>query len=110
VPSYLCVSLVARLPCPRGQGDRTNGQSEPLTIGSFAPKGIDAVGFRFQRRIALFPGVRLNISKSGMSLSIGPRGLGVTISRRGIHLNTGIPGTGLSYRKRLRGGSSRAKK
>jgi len=68
------------------------------------------VGFRFQRRITLFPGVRLNISKTGISLSIGPRGLSLTISRRGIHLNTGIPGTGLSHRKRLRGGSSRAKK
>jgi len=69
------------------------------------------VGFRFQRRITLFPGVRLNISKSGMSLSIGPRGLSLTISRRGVDLNTGVPGSGLSHRKRVfkRGNSKTTK-
>jgi|GEM_PF-6830731 len=86
------------------------GWVSPLIISYFAPKGKIAVGFRFQRRITLFPGVRLNISKSGMSLSIGPRGFSLTISRQGIHLNTGIPGTGLSHRKRLRGGHNRTKK
>lgn len=32
------------------------------------------MGFRFQKRITLLPGVRMNPGKSGASLSVGPRG------------------------------------
>ena len=32
------------------------------------------MGFRFQKRIKIMPGVRLNLSKSGASWSVGPRG------------------------------------
>ncbi|RBA61313.1 hypothetical protein DQ403_04940 [Stutzerimonas zhaodongensis] len=53
-------------------------------------------GFRFQKRITLAPGIRLNISKSGVSASFGPRGLSVTAGKRGTSLNLGLPGTGLS--------------
>lgn len=59
------------------------------------------MGFRFSRRITLMPGVRVNLSKSGASLSVGPRGASVTMGKRGIYGNVGIPGTGLSYRERL---------
>lgn len=59
------------------------------------------MGFRFQRRITLFPGVRLNLSLSGVSLSLGPRGASITVGKRGVHGNAGLPGTGLSYRTRL---------
>jgi hypothetical protein len=62
------------------------------------------MGFRFQRRLTLFPGVRLNFSRSGISTSIGPRGASVTFGQRGATLNLGIPGTGMSYRQRLGGG------
>ncbi len=55
------------------------------------------MGFRFSRRIKLIPGVRLNISKSGVSTSIGGRGATVNISKRGVRSTIGIPGTGLSY-------------
>lgn len=61
------------------------------------------MAFRFLRRISILPGVRLNISKGGPSLSLGPRGASVTIGQRGIWGNVGIPGSGLSYRKRLDG-------
>lgn len=64
------------------------------------------MGIRFTRRITIFPGVRLNFSKSGVSLSVGPRGSSVTFGKRGIFGNLGIPGTGLSYRKRLDAPSS----
>jgi hypothetical protein len=59
------------------------------------------MGFRFQKRITLFPGVRINLSKSGASLSAGPRGASVTVGKRGVYGNVGIPGTGLSWRERL---------
>lgn len=58
---------------------------------------------RFQKRLNLLPGVRLNISKSGVSTSLGPRGASINVGRRGIYGNIGVPGTGLSYRQRLDG-------
>ena len=53
------------------------------------------MGFRFQRRIKLFPGFYLNLSKSGVSASAGVKGF--TVNSRGM-TTVGIPGTGLSYR------------
>jgi hypothetical protein len=59
------------------------------------------MGFRFSKRITIVPGVRLNISGSGISTSVGPRGLSLTMGRNGTYLNAGLPGTGLSYRERI---------
>lgn len=59
------------------------------------------MGFRFQKRIKIAPGVRVNISKSGFSTSIGPRGASVTVGKRGVRANVGIPGTGISYSEQL---------
>lgn len=56
---------------------------------------------RFQRRVRLFPGVRLNFSASGVSATLGPRGLGLTVGPGGTFLNAGIPGSGLSVRQRI---------
>ncbi|GMV04525.1 MAG: hypothetical protein AMXMBFR53_08050 [Gemmatimonadota bacterium] len=56
---------------------------------------------RFRRSITIFPGVRLNIGKRGLSFSLGPRGASVTVGNQGTHVNVGIPGTGLSYRTKL---------
>ncbi|HDS0956964.1 TPA: DUF4236 domain-containing protein [Pseudomonas putida] len=61
------------------------------------------MGWRFSKRITIVPGVRLNISPSGLSASVGPRGLSMTMGRNGTFLNAGLPGTGLSYRQRLDG-------
>ncbi|MBN1557891.1 MAG: DUF4236 domain-containing protein [Lentisphaerae bacterium] len=52
---------------------------------------------RFWRRMKIAPGVTLNVSKSGGSLSLGPRGAKHTISSRGRRTTVGIPGTGLFY-------------
>ena len=59
------------------------------------------MAFRFRRRIPIIPGVRLNVSKKGVSLSGGMRGASVTAGQHGLHGNVGAPGTGLSYRTRL---------
>jgi hypothetical protein len=56
---------------------------------------------RFRRSIRIAPGIRLNLGKRGMSLSLGPRGASMTVGGRGTYANVGLPGTGLSYRKRL---------
>jgi hypothetical protein len=52
---------------------------------------------RFWRRFKIFPGVTLNISKSGLSLSFGTKGAKVTTGRKSKRATAGIPGTGLSY-------------
>jgi hypothetical protein len=59
------------------------------------------MGFRFQRRIKLFPGVRLNFSRGGISTTVGVRGASITFGPRGTYANAGLPGTGLSFRERI---------
>jgi hypothetical protein len=61
----------------------------------------------FRKRIRVFPGFHLNLSKSGISSSIGVRGASVTISKKGTYLNTGIPGSGLYDRTRIDGTDKR---
>ncbi|HJR57610.1 MAG TPA: DUF4236 domain-containing protein [Rhizomicrobium sp.] len=58
-------------------------------------------GLRFQKRLKLLPGLKINLSKSGASATVGTKGAGVNIGRDGITTNAGIPGTGLSYRQKL---------
>ena len=55
------------------------------------------MGFRFQRRVKLFPGVTLNISKSGVTTSLGTRGARVTLGRGQTRTTVGLPGTGMSH-------------
>ncbi len=52
--------------------------------------------FRFYRRLSIFPGLSLNLSKSGPSVTVGVRGMHVTLGRRGRR-TIGIPGTGIYY-------------
>jgi hypothetical protein len=59
------------------------------------------MGLRFHRSIRPFPGVRLNLSKSGVSTSIGTRGAWLTFGKRGTRATVGIPGTGISYTENL---------
>ena len=55
------------------------------------------MGWRFHKRIKLFPGVTMNLGKNGSSFSFGPRGAKVTVGKNGVRKTIGIPGTGLSY-------------
>jgi hypothetical protein len=55
------------------------------------------MGFRLFRRVRIAPGIRVNLGKSGLSLSGGVRGARVTIGRRGVRGTVGAPGTGVSY-------------
>jgi hypothetical protein len=58
------------------------------------------MGLRFQRRIKVLPGVHINLSKSGVGLSVGGRGAHIGITARGQrYTSIGMPGTGLSWRE-----------
>ena len=61
------------------------------------------MGFRFQKRIPIFPGVYLNLSKSGVSVSLGGHGATVNLGTQRRMVSVGIPGTGMSYRVPLTG-------
>jgi uncharacterized protein DUF4236 len=61
------------------------------------------MGFlRFRRTFRIGPGLRLNLSKSGVSASVGRRGSWFTVGPRGTRETVGIPGTGLSYTEQQR--------
>ena len=55
------------------------------------------MGFRFRKRIKLFPGAWLNVSKSGISTSIGGKGLTVNLKDGKTKTTISAPGTGISY-------------
>ncbi len=63
------------------------------------------MGLRFSRRVKIAPGVRLNFGLKSISVSAGVRGANLTLGKRGLFGNVGLPGTGLSYRKKLTGGA-----
>ena len=58
------------------------------------------MGLCFRKSITILPGVKLNLSKSGVSCSFGKKGIRQTISSTGRSTTSiGIPGTGVYYRK-----------
>lgn len=61
------------------------------------------MGFRFRKRIKLFPGVWFNLSKSGISTSVGVKGVTVNLKDGKTMTTTSLPGTGLSYRETTTG-------
>jgi DNA segregation ATPase FtsK/SpoIIIE-like protein len=59
------------------------------------------MGVRFRQGIRIFPGLRLNFTKSGVSTSVGGPGATINLSKRGIRGMVGVLGSGLSYSKAL---------
>ncbi len=59
------------------------------------------MGLRFRKSLRISPGVRLNLSKSGVSWSLGRRGAVVNVGSKGARATVGLPGTGISYSRRL---------
>lgn len=67
------------------------------------------MGIRFSKSLKLGDLVKVNISKSGLSATIGPKGASINVGSKGTYLNlsptvAGITGTGVSYRKKITGG------
>jgi hypothetical protein len=71
----------------------------------FAPRLVDShisrMSIRLWRRKTLFPGMRVNLSRSGVSLSVGRRGAWFTAGPRGRRATVGWPGTGLFWTQQL---------
>lgn len=59
------------------------------------------MGLYFRKRIKILPGLTLNVSKSGTSWSVGPKGAKINMGKRGTYLTTGIPGTGIYSRTKI---------
>ncbi len=59
---------------------------------------------RFRRTLRVLPGVHLNLSKHGISTTVGSRGMHLTFNRYGVRQSVGLPGTGLSEQGYLVGG------
>jgi hypothetical protein len=56
------------------------------------------MGFRFRKIFSVLPGVKVNLSKSGVSTSLGGHGATVNVGTSGKRTITlGIPGSGMSY-------------
>lgn len=53
------------------------------------------MGLRYFHRMRVLPGLRLNFSRSGISTSVGRRGLWVTYGRRGRRTTVELPRTGI---------------
>ena len=58
------------------------------------------MGVRFNKRIKILPYVTANVGKSGISLTIGPKGKTLNIGSTGVNVNVSL-GKGVGYSKRL---------
>jgi len=68
------------------------------------------MSLRFRKSFKFAPGLRLNVGKKSMGMSLGPRGASVSVGSRGVYSNLGIPGTGISLRSRVGGAPPRRAK
>lgn len=59
------------------------------------------MGFRFRKRIKIAPGVYINLSKSGVSTTVGKPGASINIGKKGTRGTVRLLGTGLSYSSQL---------
>jgi SH3-like domain-containing protein len=66
------------------------------------------MGIRFRKSLRIMPGVKLNLSKSGVSTSLGRPGATINLGPRGSRATVGIPGAGLSYNTPFQGGTGSA--
>lgn len=56
------------------------------------------MGLNFRKSFKVAPGVKLNVSKKGISsVSAGVKGARVSVGKKGTRTTVGVPGTGLSY-------------
>lgn len=58
------------------------------------------MGVRFNKRITILPWLKANVGKSGVSLTIGPKGKTLNVGSTGVNVNVSL-GKGVGYSKRL---------
>jgi hypothetical protein len=59
------------------------------------------MGWRFRQSFKVIPGLRLNLSRSGLSATIGGAPFTVNVGPHGLTSTESIPGTGISYREHI---------
>jgi hypothetical protein len=60
------------------------------------------MGMRFRKSISIAPGVRVNLNKKSIGVSVGNKYGGVSYNTRtGAHARVSAPGTGLSYTTKI---------
>lgn len=59
------------------------------------------MGLRFNKRINLIPGLRLNLGKTGVTATVGVKGARYTFGHNGQRATLGLPGTGLYWTEKL---------
>ena len=67
------------------------------------------MAWNYRKRIKIIPGIHLNFSKSGISTTIGVRGVNMTIGKSGTFLNQSIPGLGIYKRQKISGENGNGK-
>src|SRR4051794_32254324 len=68
------------------------------------------MGFRFRQSFKIMPGLRLNLSKTGHSWSLGAPGYTANFRKGRVRTTASIPGTGLSYVTETGGKGRRSKR
>jgi hypothetical protein len=63
------------------------------------------MSWRFRRSFKVIPGVKLNLSKRGLSCSIGGAPFTVNVGPRGVYGTASVPGAGISIRHKFGGGT-----
>lgn len=65
------------------------------------------MGIRFRRSIRIAPGVKVNLTKTGVGFTVGPRGAHYSVHSSGRRTKTiGLPGTGVYYQESSTGASN----
>ena len=59
------------------------------------------MSWRFRKTFTVMPGVKLNLTRHGLSATVGASPFSVNVGPRGVYANMGIPGTGVWNRERL---------
>src|SRR5437588_12180210 len=75
--------------------------SRPIHIPVGPRYGASVLPWGFRRSLRIAGPLRLNLSKSGLGLSLGVPGLHIGTGPRGRYVRAGVPGTGVYYRKSL---------
>ena len=61
------------------------------------------MGTRFRKSKQILPGVKLNVTKKGIGVSVGGKAGGISINSQGdVTKRASIPGTGISFVDRKR--------
>jgi Protein of unknown function (DUF4236) len=59
------------------------------------------MSWRFRKSFKVFPGVKLNLTRNGISATLGAVPFSVNVGSQGVYGNVSIPGTGIWNRVRL---------